>query len=121
MKKLLSILKTFGVIAGTIATVWAVFEMYDSIRDAQAEQTNKLVELNRKIDNVNVSIDSVFVLATENKQAIIEQDQQFMSLERSFKFYRGNVGKIDKEQMEQIIIDAYGLGLAEGKKKEMIP
>jgi len=121
MNKLVSILKTVGVIAGTVATVWAVFEMYDSIRDGQKEQSEKLAYIDRKIDNVNVSIDSVFVLTERNRQAIIGQDNNFVSLERSFKFYRDNVDRIDKAQMEQIIIDAYGLGLEDGKKKEMTP
>lgn len=121
MKNILNILKTFGVVAGTIATAWAVFEMYDSIRDGQEQQTNTLIELNQKIDNVNVSIDSVFQLTEQNKQAIMRQDKQFLSLEKGFRFYRDNVDKVGKEQMEQIIIDAYGLGLEEGKKKETQP
>lgn len=111
-------LKSVSVLTGAILSLWAVFEMYDSFRDKQIEQLkndqiiiDNLNDFKGKVEN---SLDSI-------NQKLISIDAKQASLEGSFSFYRNNVGRIDKNQMEQIIIDAYGLGYVYGKKKESIP
>lgn len=118
---LINVLKVFLVLTGSVGALWGAFTMYHNLTDGLEGVKQQLVEVKQQVGNGNATTDSVLVLTQENKQAIILQNDQFLSLEKSFKFYRNNVDKIDKSQMEQIIIDAYGLGLEEGKKKEVIP
>jgi len=118
MKNAISILKNIGVLTGAIATVWIVFVMYDTFKDNQIEQlqNDKVIidNLNDFKGEVKISLDSI-------NEKLMNIDKKQASLEGSFSFYRNNVDQIDKNQMEQIIIDAYGLGYATGKKKESIP
>lgn len=118
MKKIVPILKTIGVLVGSAAMMWSVFLMYDKFKDNQTQQLENdqviIENLNQFKCDVNSRLDSIShkLKSIDNKQA---------SLEGSFSFYRNNVDRIDKQQMEQIIIDAYGLGYVYGKKKESIP
>lgn len=116
MNKVIPILKTIGVIVGSATTIWIVFAAYDNFRDGQIEQLNNdkviIENLNEFKSDISTRLDSISreLKSIHNKQA---------SLEGSFYFYRNNVDRIDKEQMEQIIIDAYGMGYEVGKKKEL--
>jgi hypothetical protein len=116
MKQLIPILKTIGVLTAFAAGVWGAFEAVDAIRDAQREQQIEQ-QLNHQqvmtaVCNVSRKVDS---LAEITSVMVNKQD----NLEKSFMFYRHNVDKITDAQMEEIILNAYGMGYETAKKKDL--
>jgi predicted nuclease with TOPRIM domain len=124
MSKLLSILTKFGIVCATIGTLFGVFKMVDGMQRNYVEQKENVDTIIQSIDelkcDVYVAFDSIRkqIYGVEDRLEGIESQQS--SLEGSFRFYRHNVDKVTKEQMEDIIRDAYTLGYQTGKKKEPI-
>ena len=107
MKQTLKILKTFGVIAGSVATVWAVFTMYDSIRD-QNDDTQEMVidlweqqllfegEVTGRLDDLTDTVERIEG-KIDNNAVGIYTNRRIMEYEREHR------DEFSKDQMNEIL------------------
>lgn len=100
MKLFLSYLKSFGLICGTIVTLYAVFKMYDNIIDGQ-EKTMEVVEyINVEQGMMAEDITSIKDTLERMEGKIDDNSISIYSTNSLMKYERNHRDEYTKEQME---------------------
>ena len=103
MGKIISIAKIFGVIAGTVTTLWLGFKAYDNIIDGQED-------MQESVDNMEVMQTFIFEDITAINDSLEDivghqkhQDQHMDDMESAARFYIHNQKALTEEAMEEAL------------------
>ncbi len=108
------LIKDAGIITGLVATAWGAFELVDTMRDNHTETSEKLVEIEQKVDNTNKRVDSLYLMAEQRDENESDIKQMISDTENRLLYYISHEQEMTNEQ----ILDAFELGFERGKKKK---
>jgi hypothetical protein len=115
MSKILTILKYIGAFSGATITLWGVFSLIDTIQDGQVKQSENHQVVLQRLDKIETNIDSLYIVNSHRDGAEAEIKEAITRSENRLIYYIKHQGNMTNEQ----ILDAFELGIQEGKKKDL--
>jgi hypothetical protein len=107
MKQLLNIGKYVGAIAATVTAVWAVFTMYDNLKDQNSDTQGMVVDLWEQQlifeEEVTVRLNSIEDTMRKTNKKIDENTEIGLDNRRMFRYEMEHRDEFTPEQMREIL------------------